>query len=330
MHPRLTRLRRQVHAPALLIRHPLSIGYLLEHPPIHGWLLVTRGSCRLFTHVPFLPAANRLARRGISLHPTADLPVHLRSLKRVTVEKDNLYYIDFMYLKTKMKNTTMILKSGMVTELRRVKDPAELATIRRADRMTAGLMRRARQVLRPGITEAWLARQLHRWALEAGADGLAFDPIVGFGPHTAHPHHVPGGRRLKANDHVQLDLGVRLNGYCSDRSEILFMGRPKPEVRRAYRAVKRAAAAVIAHARTGARIRSLDRLARQVLRDQGVPDDFPHALGHGVGLEVHEAPTLSARGVNRALKRGEVLAIEPAVYRAGEYGVRWERLVIVP
>lgn len=201
--------------------------------------------------------------------------------------------------------------------------------MRRAERITEALLQRVPAALRARSTERELAWKLQCWARGLGADALAFDPIVAFGAHTSRPHHHPTDRRLRGGDLVQIDVGARFRGYCADRSAVYFTGEPTEEQAKAHAALTEALAAAKAAAKAGNTNRALDRLARRVLRRHGFDKEFCHALGHGVGLEVHEGITLSAKAPLARMLRHEVLAIEPGLYFPGKFGMRLEEMVYV-
>ena len=214
-------------------------------------------------------------------------------------------------------------------ELRRVKSSKEIIQIRRACAITKRVLALIPKLLKPGITERALALKIYVLSVESGAEALAFETIVAFGSNTSRPHHHPTNRPFKRGDLVQIDMGVKVNGYCSDYSRVFFTGPKTPKQQKAYQAILQAKKAAKAAAKPGASTRTLDRIARAELKKFGFSKEFSHALGHGVGLEVHEVPVLSAKAPDVKLKKGEVIAIEPGLYFAGEWGMRVEDTVMV-
>jgi Xaa-Pro aminopeptidase len=158
---------------------------------------------------------------------------------------------------------------------------------------------------------------------------MAFPTIVGFGENTAFPHHHPTTRRLKRGDIVQIDLGVKAGGYCSDYSRVFFTAKPTAEQRKALLALKRAKAAAEQLIRVGMENRVLDLKAREVLASFGIEKAFTHALGHGVGLEIHEGLSISKKAKRKKLLKNEVITIEPGVYFPGKWGMRVEDTIVV-
>jgi Xaa-Pro aminopeptidase len=165
-------------------------------------------------------------------------------------------------------------------------------------------------------------------ARDAGADCLSFPPIVASGPNSALPHAIPSERRLSEREPVILDVGVRVNGYCSDITRTVFLGGPSPDFALIYKTVLNAQSAGIAAIKAGVKSTYPDGAARDIITGAGFGDYFGHALGHGVGLAAHEDPRLSPRNPVTLLK-GMVVTVEPGIYIPGKGGVRLEQMVTV-
>lgn len=329
MRPTPRQILRDTQAEAVLIADPVNIGYLLQQPEIHGRLLVHKGRFHLFTYLPFLHQAEQLREEGVVLHASADLSQKLGSILKLHIDIDEWKVSEYDAFKRKNKKTKIIQEQVIIPGYRRTKDERERHLIRRADRLTASVMMRAEKALKPGIREDWLARQIQIWAQQIGADGMAFAPIVAFGRNTAHPHHEPTRAILKQRDIVQLDVGVKMGGYCADRSDVFFVGDPTDKMIQTWKAVQRAGRLALKAAKAGVSVRTLDGIARDSLKQENLEDAFVHALGHGVGLDVHEVPRIATQAPDEQLQSGEVVAIEPGVYFPGEFGMRWERTLII-
>ena len=217
-----------------------------------------------------------------------------------------------------------------VEQLRAVKDDTEVALLREAcaiaDRALADLV--AAGGLRPGRTEREVGRELDARMLDHGADAASFETIVATGPNSAIPHHRPAGRELAAGDLVKLDFGAEYGGYHSDMTRTFVLGRPADWQREVYELVHTAQAAGRAALRVGAEVRSIDAAARDLIAAAGRGGQFGHGLGHGVGLEIHEAPALSPLGAGTLADRMTV-TVEPGVYLPGRGGVRIEDTLVV-
>jgi Xaa-Pro aminopeptidase len=216
----------------------------------------------------------------------------------------------------------------LVERARMVKDAAEILRIRRAVELGASLFRIARKKIRPGVTEVEVAAAMEYEARCAGAEGMSFPTILASGTRSAIVHGRASGARIPRRGFVTCDFGVILAGYCSDRTRTAHVGRPSGEARRLYEAVLEAQEAAIAAVHPGATAAEVDGAARRVLRKRKLARFFTHSTGHGLGLEIHEAPRLAA-GQTQKLEPGMVITIEPGAYVPGKWGVRIEDVVVV-
>jgi Xaa-Pro aminopeptidase len=182
--------------------------------------------------------------------------------------------------------------------------------------------------LRPGLMEIEVAAELEHRARLLGAEGMSFDTIVASGVRSSLPHGRATTARLPRRGFLTLDFGIIHDGYCSDMTRTVYFGKPKPKERNTYQAVLEAQEAAVAAVSAGASCGDVDEAARSVLRKGGLADAFTHSTGHGVGLEIHEAPRIGA-GQTTRLQPGMVITIEPGVYLAGEFGIRIEDMVAV-
>jgi Xaa-Pro aminopeptidase len=220
----------------------------------------------------------------------------------------------------------------LVEQVRLVKDPAEVATLREAAARLTPVADAAFGSLRAGRAEREIAAVLEGALRAAGFERPSFDTIVASGPNSALPHYRAGSRVLANGDLVVLDFGGVLDGYCSDLTRTVAIGPPSPEARRLYAAVHAAQQAAIAAVRPGVETSAIDAAARNVLREQGLGDAFGHGTGHGLGLDVHEEPRITWPRPDVPavpLQAGMVFTVEPGAYVAGFGGVRIEDDVLV-
>lgn len=218
----------------------------------------------------------------------------------------------------------------LVEPLRLRKDPHELAILRRAGAMLSSVADRLGDWVAPGRSEREVAADIDRALVQAGFTKPAFDTIVASGPNSARPHARPGERRLAAGDLVVLDFGGVLEGYCVDLTRMASVGRVGPEAESLYAAVREAQRAALDTIRAGVPAVRVDAAARQVLEDKGLGAAFVHGTGHGLGLEVHEAPRVSRLSPpEEVLEAGMVCTVEPGAYVPGLGGVRLEDDVVV-
>jgi Xaa-Pro aminopeptidase len=216
----------------------------------------------------------------------------------------------------------------VVSDLRLVKDEDELRLMKQAAHLGVDLWNELLPQLQPGMPETTVAALLEHSARVRGAEGMSFDTIVAGGPRSSFPHGHATTRGLPRKGFLTLDFGVILKGYCSDMTRTVFLGQPTRRERFTYDAVREAQMAAVAAVKPGVSCGDVDDAARSVLRKAGLADYFSHSTGHGVGLEIHEAPRIAA-DQSQSLLPGMVVTIEPGVYIPGQFGVRIEDMVAV-
>lgn len=221
----------------------------------------------------------------------------------------------------------LIPAGDLVEGLRRVKDPIEIELIAEASRLADQVLGEVLEHGLVGRTEAEVAGAITGRIREEGGEP-SFPPIVAAGPNSASPHAEPSARAIEVGEPVILDLGAKLEGYCSDCTRTVFTGPPSAEAREVYGIVVESNETALSETAAGVGCAALDEVARGVIERAGFGDRFVHGLGHGVGLEVHEEPRLGPRSSEELLE-GDVVTIEPGIYISGEFGVRVEDLVLV-
>lgn len=221
-----------------------------------------------------------------------------------------------------------VLGSKPVDDARMCKDAEEIDRMRRASKMNDQAVAQTIAKLRAGMTEREVGELYLAIAKSLGAQGPSFPPLICFGANGAQPHHDSDETTLKSGDAVILDVGLLLDGYCSDMTRTVFFGSATDEERKVYDLVKRANEAGRAAVRPGVPMKEFDRAARSVIEQAGYGDAFIHRTGHGIGLEVHEPPDNSAASEVIA-RPGMVFSVEPGVYLPGRFGVRVEDLIAV-
>lgn len=253
-----------------------------------------------------------------------------QSLRRVGFESQHVTVDGYDALADAAGAAQLLRAPGHVEALRAVKDDGEIEALRTAcavaDRALAELLDHGG--LRPGRTELDVARDLEARMVAGGAQGPAFDTIVAAGPHSAVPHHRPTGTVLADGDLLKLDFGALVDGYHSDMTRTLVLGTPAAWQRELYDLVAQAQAAGRAALVAGAGTADVDDAARRVVAGAGHADEFPHGLGHGVGLQVHEAPMMG-KTADGTLSTGMAVTVEPGVYLPGRGGVRIEDTLVV-
>lgn len=218
--------------------------------------------------------------------------------------------------------------AALVAQCREIKDPAEIDSSRRAAQLGCNLYEHMLGFMAPVLTERQVAAELEFAARLSGADAMSFETIVASGPRSSMPHGHATSAKLPRRGFVTLDFGVILNGYCSDMTRTVHLGRASVEERDAYDAVLEAQNAAVAAVAPGVACGDVDEAARSVLRRRKLDKFFTHSTGHGVGLEIHEGPRLAV-GQHQKLEPGMVITIEPGIYMPGRFGIRIEDMVLV-
>ena len=251
-----------------------------------------------------------------------------RGMRTVAFEAHEMTVERHAELQDKAAGVNVVPFGRKIEELRTVKDPSELELLATACRISCQAIADVFALIRPGVTERQLAAALDRRMVELGAGRPAFDTIVASGPNGAIPHHAPADRPVRRGDLITMDFGAQYGGYHADMTRTVALGEPAGWQREIYELVAAAQRSGIEAARPGADVGDVDAAARDLIRDAGHGDHFGHGLGHGVGLEVHEAPTIGYARTGKLASRVPV-TVEPGVYLPGRGGVRIEDVLVV-
>ncbi|HLW86071.1 MAG TPA: Xaa-Pro peptidase family protein [Candidatus Sulfotelmatobacter sp.] len=330
---------------ALLVSHLPNIRYLCGFTGSSGFLLVGEAGSVFFTDVRYdtqaraeVNAAKVVVAREAVLKAVAERISAVRGRKSIAIEADHVTVSERNRLNALIPSRLRLKNaSALVERLRMIKDEEELMLIRAAVNLGAKLFDRALEVIRPGVKESEVAAEMEYAARMAGAETMSFPTIIASGARSALPHGRASNQPIKPGGFVVCDFGVILGGYCSDQTRTVWVGadprsadrKSAPEdARAAYEGVLEAQQAAVAAVRPGVRVGEVDAAARKVLRKRGLGRYFTHSTGHGVGLEIHEAPRV-ATGQKDVLRPGMVITIEPGVYFPGKWGVRIEDMMAV-
>jgi Xaa-Pro aminopeptidase len=324
---RLARLAATLAEP-LLVTNPTNVAYLTGFHSTNPALLVEPGGrARLFSDFRYAETGRAVPDVEFELTARnlyADLAERLRG--RMGFEADVVTYARWEQLGS--RGLELVPRRGLVEALRAVKDEPELDAIRRAAAITSEGYARLAEERFVGRSERELARRLEEHFRDLGADGLAFPVIVASGAMAARPHYQPSDREVRAGQTVIVDAGAVVDGYCADCTRTFATG-PLPErLRAAYELCLEAQLAALEAVRPGVTGVAADAAARDRIAARGLADAFGHGLGHGVGLDIHEAPTLSQESADTVVS-GNVVTVEPGIYLEGLGGVRIEDLVVV-
>ncbi|MCW5983414.1 MAG: aminopeptidase P family protein [Bryobacteraceae bacterium] len=319
---------------AMLVSALPNIRYLSGFTGSNGLLLIYGGEAvlatdpRYATQVRQETACRVVVKRGAMVRAIGPV-IRKLGLRAVGFEASRMDVATFHALSKEVASHAALKPAaGLVERIRAVKSPEEVERIRRAVRLCSAAFNDVVRRVRPGIRELELAAELDYRMRKRGAEGPAFETIVASGARSALPHARTSPKPIGRRELLLIDVGAQLNGYSSDMTRMLHLGRPAAETRRLYRVVLEAQRAALDSVRAGVVASQVDRSARRVLQAQGLGPRFAHSTGHGLGLEIHEPPRLGRRETAR-LEAGMVVTVEPGAYIEGFGGIRIEDTVLV-
>ena len=243
-------------------------------------------------------------------------------------EDQSLLCAQFDKLKAALPVESWVPLGGSVDALRRIKTEEELEYIARAEAIGDQAFAAVLKKIQPGMTELQLAAELEYEMKKAGAEGTSFSTIVASGLNSSMPHAIPGTKKLEEGDFITMDFGCLVNGYCSDMTRTVVLGKASEKQKEIYQVVLKAQLAALDAIREGVTGKSVDKVARDIIAEAGYGDCFGHGLGHSVGLFIHENPRLSPSD-DTVLQAGMTETVEPGIYVPGFGGVRIEDTVVV-
>jgi len=339
MRPRLQKLLNRLkeeNLDGLIVSSCANISYLSGFVSADAYLLVSKKECIYFTDSRYteevrakLKSLASLKRINGSAFGLITDTCRSLGLKRIAFEERHMPYAEYKKIKEGLKAKAYLIPShNLIEGFRQVKDAREIKRIKEALRITSLALEFIREFIRPGLKELEVAGELERFIRYSGAGEAAFNIIVASGPNSAYPHHRPGQKIIRKDEPVLVDIGVDYFGYKSDLTRVFFLDKINSLTRRIYGIVLKAQAKAIASIKPGVEINRIDALSRNYIAGKGYAKYFGHSLGHGIGLETHEAPAISARN-DAILVPGMVFTVEPAIYLPGKFGIRIEDMVLV-
>ncbi len=317
------------------ISKPSNIFYLTGFTG-EGILAVTNADAAIITDFRYTEQAERQAP-GIRVEMIGKGADHAflawklfsaHEVRRVYIEDDHVTVRESEHLKEVMAGAHLQSLSGVPEKMRTVKDQEEIACIRRACAISCEAFEKLLSFASPGMTEKQIQLKLDYTMMELGSERLAFDTIAAAGENGSLPHAVPSDRPIARGEMLTLDFGARVRGYDADMTRTIAFGKPSDEMRRIYETVLRAHLECEEMLRPGVECRSVDGHAREVIDGAGYKGRFGHSLGHGVGIDIHENPRLSARS-DDILCAGHIVTVEPGIYVPGLGGVRIEDTCVI-
>jgi Xaa-Pro aminopeptidase len=334
---RLQKLRESIYKARLdgfIVMNPLNRRYISGFTGTSGILLVTLKDAYLITDFRYIEQARDQApdfqcvRQGGSSFEALSKLLFGKGLAKLGFESETLIFKEYQDLSRALTNIELVPTRGLVEELRIIKEECELEKIQKAAQIGDEAFEHILQFIRPGFTERDVAVEFECILRRLGGEKSSFEIIVASGQRGALPHGVASDKVFSLGELVTVDFGVMYQGYASDCTRTLALGVVSPRAKEIYGIVLHAQEAGVEAVRAGMGYKELDELARNIIADAGYGDFFGHGLGHGVGMNVHELPTLSPKGEG-VLKPGMVVTVEPGIYLPGWGGVRIEDLVVV-
>ena len=342
MNDRLAHLRKRLEEKeldGLLITAPENRRYISGFTGSAGYLVISRDNAILATDFRYVEQATnqaphfRVVKAGSDWSWLLDL-LKESTMKKVGFESHQMTVATYRQVTEALKELpngeapSLMATTGLVEALRTVKDQEEMASLQSAIRVADAAMEAVSPTICAGETEREVAWRLEKAMRELGADSLSFDTIVAAGPNGAMPHHRPSDRPIGPREPVVIDMGAKVDGYCSDITRTVCVGEPDETFRKIYDIVLGAQLTAIATVRPGMSGGDADDLSRVVIAEAGYGENFGHSLGHGVGLAIHENPRVGPKS-DHPLDEGTVFTVEPGIYLSGWGGVRIEDVVLL-
>ncbi len=335
---RVKRLRKAMKAKGLdafIVLDRTNTRYLTGFTGSYSTTIVDGSQIRFITDSRYAEIAESKLPKGYKVicQPTSGvkdfyLSLFAKSGYKTMGFEESITFEQFETWKDLAKPTTLVGAQKLILDMRMVKDDTELAIIKKATKLADAMMALAMENLKPGITEWQLSKIIRRGSEDLGGEGESFENIVASGTNSSRPHHRGSTRKIRVGDMVTVDLGGIVDGYCSDLTRAVMVGKNNKKFEEIYNVCLAANEAAIKGIRPGMTSKEADALARDVIKSAGFGEYFGHGLGHGVGLEIHEGPRLSPEG-KHILAPGHIITIEPGIYIPGFGGVRIEDYAVV-
>lgn len=330
---KLRRLMEEKEIAVFFIDSPVSLFYMTGLKLSSGRLCVSQNRASLFVDGRYTEMAHHQTLYPVEEWGEESLKEWIKreGADVLAFDQKRTSYHTFSLLRSLLDFVVLQPVDSPVDDLRLIKEEEEIEGLREAAQLCCKGMRFIESLFQEGVREKELAIALEIFWKKEGGEALSFDPIVAFGSNASMPHHRAGETQLKRNTSVLIDSGVCLNHYHSDRTRVAFFGTPSKEIEKIYRIVQEAHDKALALCKPGTLFSALDQAAREWIDAKGYEKNFTHSLGHGIGLEVHEFPTIRLNSPACAipLKPGMVFTIEPGIYLPGIGGVRFENTVVI-
>lgn len=318
---------------AMLVTNLANIRYLCGYSGSNGTLLITKRKALFFTDFRYEEQSKKEvgdAAEIVVIQRNAQKTIYERikklGIKALAIEK-SLPLGKFLDL-SKNYSGELVPTEGLVESLRQIKEKEEETFLKKAFSIADNAFAELMKVIKPGLTEVEVAAKLEFLMKSQGSSMPSFDTIIASGPNSACPHHQPTDRVLKKGEMVKIDFGATYMGYHSDMTRTVFLGKATKQFKKIYEIVFEAQSKAIAFAKIGIKCSDVDAVAREVIAKAGYGENFGHGLGHSLGLDIHESPSLSA-SCNDIIKENHIFTFEPGIYLPGWGGIRIEDVYMI-
>jgi len=320
---------------ALLVISQKNRRYFTKFDSTFGYLVITKERKILLTDYRYFEMAQEIDG-DFELVPVGryDLRNKLNEIfaqtgvKKVGYEDSELTVAEFGVIRDMLPDYEFVPVGHELAELKKIKQQHEIDNIFKAQSITDNTFADILSCIKEGMTEKELSIKIQCLLLKHGGEKNSFDPIVSFGENTSKPHAHPTERKLKKGDNILMDFGCVYDGYCSDMTRTVFFGQPSQQIKNIYDIVLEAQLNVLANIKNGMQCKVVDDFARQVFRKYGAEENFTHALGHGLGVDIHEIPSMHPKN-DMILQANMFVTVEPGLYYPGVGGVRIEDLILI-
>ncbi len=318
---------------AVLVEDLIDLYYFTGKKISLGQLWIGKDSAILFVDARYQEIVRKQDLFLVDLLSKESVCLFLEKNKINTVAFDGakMRFAQVIEKKEMYPSLQWVAWNNLTRTSRVIKDETEIALLQTSAQLLWKGYRHIKGLLREGITEKEISCAFILFCLERGGEKVSFDPIIAFGENSAMPHYRAGNRKLKFGDIVLIDIGIEVNCYHSDMTRVVFFGKPDPLLEKWLKITQMAQNAALSLCRPGVKVGDLDNAARTVFAKHGVEEYFVHALGHGVGLEIHEFLRIHEGGVDTdiLLEPGMVITVEPGLYKSGLGGVRYEDTIVI-